>query len=115
MSESLTDALAAELEKAAQYKGDGFEAVPLPAVVKLLQRIVTAAEPFTDWLSEGEAKLRSSRSEQWLRAQFVAWESQGLARWNPNKPKARQYLRAAVPLRANPAVAREDGRRVELA
>ena len=114
MSETLADALAAEVTKLAQYRADAFESLPLAAVARSLARIADAARPFTDWLSEGEAKLRSNKSEQWLRAQFPAWENQGLARWNPSKPRARQYLRVAVPQRANTDAARADGRRVEL-
>ena len=115
MSESLSDVLESESHKLSQYRVDGFEAIPLAAVLKMLGRVASAALPFTDWLSEGEAKLRSNRTDTWLRAQFPAWESQGLARWNPAKPKQRQYLRAAVPLRVNVDAAREEGRRVDLA
>lgn len=114
MSESLADALRAESEKLAQYRVDGFETIPLATVLKSLQRVAVAAQPFTDFLSEAEAKLRSNKSANWLRTQFPAWESRGLARWNPSKPKARQYLRAAVPQRANVEAARADGLRVEL-
>jgi hypothetical protein len=66
--ESLSDVIENEAAKLAQYKADGFESVPLAAVVKLLVRVSLVGAPFTDWLSEGEAKLRSSRTEQWLRA-----------------------------------------------
>lgn len=114
MSETLADALRVECDKLAEYRADGFAQIPLATALKAMMRVADAARPYTDWLSEGEAKLRSNRPEAWLRSRFPAWETQGLARWNPNKPKSRQYLRCAIPLRANPDAAREEGLRVDV-
>jgi hypothetical protein len=111
MSDTLTELLDAERAKLQQLRADRFKDVPLEFAEALLARITSAALPFTDWLSEGEAKLRSNRSTDWLRAQFPAWQDQGLARWNPARPKTRQYLRCAIPMRANLSAAREAGMR----
>ena len=78
-----------------------------------LDRIARAAEPFTDWLSEKEAVLRSAHAAEWHRARFAALEAQGLARKSPTNPRERQYLRCAVPQRANLSAAREAGERGE--
>jgi hypothetical protein len=114
MSETLFEVIEAESVKVAELGKDGFKDVPLLVLQRAIGRIASAALPFTDWLSEPEAKLRSSRSVEWLRTQFPAWESQGLARWNPARPKTRQYLRCVVPLRANLSAARDAGRREAL-
>ena len=111
MTDTLHDVLDSEREKVHQLGRDGFDSVPLAFVSAMLKRISTSADPFTDWLSEGEAKLRSNRSTDWLRGQFPQWYEQGLARWNPSKPKARQFLRAVVPMRANLSAARDAGMR----
>lgn len=114
MSETLHDVLTAEREKLTQLAKDGFKDVPVAFVERSLARVLASALPFTDWLSEAEAKLRSNRSAEWLRAQFPAWENQGLARWNPARPKTRQFLRCAVPLRVNLSAERDAGQREAL-
>lgn len=111
--ESLSQAITAEREKLAQLRTDKFKEAPLDYLERAIARIESAALPFTDWLSESEAKLRSNQSRDWLRDRFPLWESQGLARWNPAQTKQRQYLRCVVPQRANVAAAREAGLRGE--
>lgn len=112
MSETLEQAIADERGDVAvlRRKGMGREA---DAIEKAVERIAAAAAPFLDWLSEGEAVLRSSHSREWLRERFPSLADQGLARWNPARPRERQYLRCAVPQRANTSAARDAGRRGE--
>jgi hypothetical protein len=89
-------------------KGMAREAEMLERVITRLER---AAMPFIDWLSESEAVLRSNHNAAWHRARFAQLESQGLARFHPERPRERQYLSCAIPQRANTSAAREAGRR----
>lgn len=112
MAETLEQALADEREAISMLRGRGFtrEAELLEHSV---ERLARAAAPFLDFLSEKEAMLRSAHSEEWLRALYPRLEAQGLARRNPNNPRERQYLRCAIPQRANVSAAREAGARGE--
>ena len=112
--ETLEQAIADEREDAGMLRAKGFlrEAELLE---RTIERIAKAASPFLDWLSETEAVLRSGQAKEWHRARFAILEAQGLARHNPHALRERQYLRVAVPQRANPSAAREAGRRGERA
>jgi hypothetical protein len=74
----------------------------------LCDKVTAAAYDFLNWLTEGEARLRSGHSVEYLRARFPAWLEQGLARWDGRK---RQYRAVVVPQRGNREAAREAGRR----
>jgi hypothetical protein len=74
----------------------------------LCDKVTAAAYEFLNWLTEGEAKLRSGHSSEYLRARFPSWLEQGLAKWDGKK---RQYRAVVVPQRANREAAREAGRR----
>jgi hypothetical protein len=74
----------------------------------LCDKVAEAAYPFLNWLSEGEAKLKSGHSTTFLKAKFAAWEEQGLARLNG---KLREYRAVIIPQRGNREAAREAGRR----
>lgn len=80
-------------------------------IERVLDDVAQAAEPFTRWLSEGEAQLRANKSRQWMRKRFPAWERQGLARWNPHRPTHRQYLVCVVPQDLNLDAVRADAAR----
>lgn len=110
--ETLETVIASEREDAAVLRRKGMvrEAEMLEQAIA---RIAKAAAPFTDWLSENEASLRSARSVSWLRSQFPSLLEQGLARQNPSRPTERQFLRCAIPQRANTSAAREAGARGE--
>jgi hypothetical protein len=110
--ETLDQAIANEREDLQVLRKNGLQR-EAEIIERVLARVARAAEPFIDWLSETNAALRSDRSLEWLRKQFPALEAQGLARWNPAKPTERQYLRCAVPQRANTSAAREAGARGE--
>lgn len=81
------------------------------AIERVLEEVAEASAPFTVWLSEGEAQLRSGKSRQWLRVRFAAWERQGLARWNPHRPTERQYLSCVIPQDRNLDAVRADAAR----
>jgi hypothetical protein len=74
----------------------------------LCDKVADAAFEYLNWLTEGEAKLRSGHSAEYLRARFPQWLEQGLARWDGKK---RQYRAVCVPQRGNREAAREAGRR----
>ena len=110
--ETLEQAFADEREELGVLRRKGF-AADADRIERVIDRLAKAASPFIDWLSENDARLRSNRSIDWLRAQFPALQSQGLARWNPARPNQRQFLRCAIPQRANTSAAREAGARGE--
>lgn len=112
MTETLGEAIASEREDLEILRRKGYT-TDAERIEKVLDRITTAAAPFLDWLNEKEAALRSARSIDWLRDQFPSLLEQGLARWNPTRPKERQFLRCAIPQRANTSAAREAGARGE--
>lgn len=82
-------------------------------IEKILHDVELATVDVREWLSEGEARLRSGKSAGWLRARFPEWAAAGHARLNPNRPRERQYRQIVVPRRANPDAAREAGFRGE--
>lgn len=109
---SLNDALAAARAQIATVRETGL-AKEADLLERQLAPIEAAARPFTDWLSESEAVLMSGRSADWHRHQFASLQARGLARMSPTGRKSRQYLRCAVPQRANLEAAKDAGRRGE--
>lgn len=87
------------------------QAVLADAIERVIDDVTEAALPFLVWLSETEAELRSDRSREWLRARFPGWERQGLARWNPRRPRERQYLQCVIPQARNLEQVRADAAR----
>ena len=81
------------------------------AIERLCDEVSEAAAPFLTWLSEAEAQLQSDHAAAWLRRRFPQWERMGLARWHPNRPTQRQYLRVAVPRSRNLDAVRADAAR----
>jgi hypothetical protein len=77
-------------------------------IERLCDEVQASAHDFLNWLTEGEAKLRSGHSAEYLRARFPQWLEQGLARWDGKK---RQYRSVCIPQRGNREAAREAGRR----
>jgi hypothetical protein len=66
---------------------------------------------YLTWISEADARIRSAHAPAWFRVRFPEWERQGLARWNPKRPRERQYRAIIVPLAADPRAVRADARR----
>jgi len=73
--------------------------VPVEKVAAFIDSISEAAYPFTTFISESDAVIRSGHQAKWFRQRFADWEKQGFARVNPHKAKDRQYLLCIVPLR----------------
>lgn len=78
------------------------------AIARLCDEVAAAAEPFTRWLSEADAVLRSTHAAPWFRQRFAAWERQGLARTTRT---GRQYLACIVPERVRLGGVRDDALR----
>ncbi|HEY7233881.1 MAG TPA: hypothetical protein VH539_07005 [Gemmatimonadaceae bacterium] len=78
---------------------------------RVLRDIENATVEWRNWLTEDAAALRSGKSANWFRVRFPQWETQDLARLNPERPRQRQYRAIVVPMRANLAAARDDARR----
>jgi hypothetical protein len=85
--------------------------VPIERVAELLEGVAEAAYPFVTFIAESEAVVRSDHRAPWFRQRFDDWARQGYARYNPRRPKERQYLLAVVPLRHDVEAVREDARR----
>ncbi|NUO65777.1 MAG: hypothetical protein HOQ34_19620 [Gemmatimonadaceae bacterium] len=107
MAESLEEVLADERGRAQVLRAAGHtrEADNLD---RLLDRVRASAVDYLDWLSEAEARLRSGKSVEWLRARFAGWAAAGHARLDGRR---RLYRQLIVPKRANESAAREAGRR----
>lgn len=61
-------------------------------------RFETSLAEYLTWISEADARIRSGHLAAWFRVRFPDWERQGLARWNPKRPRERQYRAIVVPL-----------------
>lgn len=88
--------------------------VPVEKLLAFIDSIAEAAYPFTTFISEADAVIRSGHKAPWFRQRFADWERQGYARTNPTKPRDRQYMLAIVPLRHDIEAVREDARRAAL-
>ncbi|MBA3854646.1 MAG: hypothetical protein C0503_09530 [Gemmatimonas sp.] len=66
-------------EEAAALRRNGhtLQAISLE---RCLDEVSVAARDFLDWISEGEAMLRSGRGLDYLRARRATWEEDGLAK-----------------------------------
>lgn len=76
-------------------------------VEEILTAVAGASEEWLTWLSEGDAAIRSGRSEAWLRARHPALERDNMARVSG---RSRQYRACAVPRRADVITAAAKGR-----
>lgn len=110
MSETLEQAITDERGDAAvlRRRGHGKEA---DLIERLCDRFAAAAEDYITFISEADAQLRSGNSKDWFRNRFVAWEREGLARWNPHGRRQRQYRRCIVPQRTNLEAVKADASR----
>lgn len=82
-----------------------------PADAELVDEIVgdfaIAAEEFTRWISEDDARMRSGRGLAYFRGRFQDWQEQGHARFG--RDGRREYRLVVVPQRAHLSAAREAG------
>lgn len=104
---TLEQVLADAREEAAVLKRAGHP-IQAAGLERLCDAVAGAAEDYLTWLSEGDARLMSGRSVEWLRGRFAGWLALGLARMNG---KRREYRALIIPRRANLSAAREAGRR----
>ncbi|HEY2377617.1 MAG TPA: hypothetical protein VGH98_16680 [Gemmatimonadaceae bacterium] len=96
--------------EAAMLRRNGYVA-EADARERMLREIENASGEYREFLSEGEASLRSGKSVAWFRSRFDAWTERGLARYNPKTTrKERQYRSMIVPMRANVVAVRDDAR-----
>jgi hypothetical protein len=100
-------------EEAATLRRNGYIA-EADARERMLREIENATVDFRTWRGEIEAALRSGKSEAWFRSRFPQWLAQGLARYNPLKPKVREYRQCIIPMKANIEGAREEARQAAL-
>jgi hypothetical protein len=110
MTETPEEVLASIREDAAVARRLGHE-----HDAKLLEqtaaRFASSIDEYLTWISEADARIRSAHAPAWFRARFPEWERQGLARWNPKRPRERQYRAIAVPIAPDADSVRADARR----
>ena len=109
MSDSLEQVLADERGSAQVLRAAGHTR-EADNIDRLLDRVRSSAIDYLDWLTEGEARLRSGKSVEWLRARFAVWAAAGHAKADGRR---RLYRQLVIPRRANESAARESGRRGE--
>lgn len=100
-------------EEAATLRRNGYIA-EADARERMLREIENATISYRSWRTEGEAALASGKSEAWFRQRFPQWLAQDLARYNPLKPRQREYRALIVPRKANVEAAREEARQAAL-
>lgn len=86
-----------------------YGSVPVDVFERIVKRVKDAAEPFTTWLSEGDAVLHSGHTVAWLRARFARWEREGHAR--RTRHGKREYRETALPRRVDVDAVRADAAR----
>ena len=84
--------------------------VPIERVAELVEGIAEASYAFVTFISETDAVVRSDHRAPWFRQRFADWQRQGFARYNPRRPKEREYLLVVVPLRHDVEAVRADAR-----
>lgn len=82
------------------------------SIERVCDAVSAAARDFLEWISEGEAKLRSGRGEDYFRARRAVWAEDGLA----EKRGRTWYYRQCVVERRKPAsITRAEARRGRVA
>lgn len=105
--ETLESVLADERGQAAVLRHNG-HAHDADLIERVCDRVAKSAEEYLRFLPEPDARLRTNRSQEYLRARYSDWESQGHAF---KKGNLRYYRMLVLPPRANLSAAREEGRR----
>lgn len=98
-------------ERVTMLRAEGHP-IQAQSMARAIEELVATLPEYLTWLTEGEAVLYTGRSVQYLRARFGAWAARGMARWDPARPRIRQFRRCVLEHRGNADAARELGRRV---
>jgi len=79
---------------------------------RVCDEVVVAARDFVQWITEGEAQLRSGRGPDYFRARRAVWEEDGLAQ---RRGRVWYYRRCVVERRKMLSVTRAEARRARSA
>ena len=109
MANQLEDALAEARGEIPVLRKHGQDEIA-NAIERFADAVSECTEDYRTWLSETDATLKSGWKRPRLRNHFPAWERQGMARWNPEDKRARQYRAMIIPERTNVAALRADAR-----
>lgn len=98
-------------EEAATLRRNG-HASQADSLDRCLDEVSIAARDFLEWISEGEAMLRSGRGLDYLRSRRATWEEDGLA-----KKVGRRwwYRRCVIERRKFTSITRAEARRGKIA
>ena len=107
MKKDLPQLLLDASEEASVLEANG-AAFSVRRVRELLGEIAEAAEPYTRFIVEADARIYSNKSVEWLRGHFPEWEAEGHAKRVQGK---RWYRLIVLPRRPDLEAAREAGRR----
>ena len=105
--EALEEVLADERGQAQVLRHNG-HSHDADLLERVCDRVSSAAEEYLRFLPEPDARLRTNRSQEFLRARYPEWEAQGHAF---KKGNVRYYRMLVLPPRANLSAAREEGRK----
>lgn len=75
---------------------------------RVLDAVRESARDFVEWISEGEAKLRSGRGDDFFRARRAVWAEDGLAQ---QRGRTWYYRRCVIERRKLTSVTRAEARR----
>lgn len=103
----LEDVLADWRGQAAVLRHNGHKA-QADSIEAVCEDVARSQSAWLDWLEEEEARARSGKSAEWLRARFAEWEAQDLAE---RRGRKRYYRRVIVPRRPNLEAARAQAER----
>lgn len=75
---------------------------------RIVAAVREAAEPFLDWITEGAARLRSGRGDDYFKARRETWAEQGLAE---RRGRHWWYRRCVIEHRKPVSLSRGEARR----
>ena len=98
----------ADLREEATILRTNGHAAQASTLTRALDEVVLSAREFLEWISEGEAKLRSGRGDDYFRARRETWAEDGLAE---KRKKVWYYRRCAIERRKLTSITRAEARR----
>lgn len=107
----LESVIADNREAAAVLRHNG-HTLQADTIDRVLDEVSASARDFLEWISEGEAMLRSGRGADYFRARRLTWEEDGLA-----KKVGRRwwFRRCVVERRKFTSITRAEARRGKIA